>query len=95
MVLLLVDEVMTHSPWIGLVEAAAAAEPSPPVGWGPPAFRTPAHKWRTRVVVSTTCGAVSTRGSPLPSPVCRSCRGVEGFMIRRWDLIISEWRWLY
>ena len=31
--------------------------------------------------VSTPCGAVRTGGSPFSSPVCRSCKHMEGFMI--------------
>ena len=39
-----------------------------PIGWGPSASRTPAHKWRTRVWGSTLCVAVSTRGIPVFVP---------------------------
>ena len=37
---------------------------------------------------STTCGAVSTRGTTIFSPGCWSCRCMEDFLIRRWDPII-------
>ena len=45
--------------------------------------------------VSTPCGAVSTRGSPFSSPDCRSCRCMEGFLIRGWDPVVPGWRWLF
>ena len=35
-------------------------------------------------------------GGPLfSSPVRRSCRGAEGFLIKEWGLIVPAWRWLY
>ena len=34
-------------------------------------------------------------GSPLYSPGCRSCKGIEGFLIRGWKLILPGVRWLY
>ena len=34
-------------------------------------------------------------GSPVSSPVCWSCRCMEGFIIRGWDLILPGWRCVY
>ena len=34
-------------------------------------------------------------GSPFSSPGCRSCRCMEGFLIRGWDPVVPGWRWLY
>ena len=35
------------------------------------------------------------RGSPFSSPGCRSCAGIEGFIIRGWELILLRVPWLY
>ena len=40
-------------------------------------------------------GRFRPRGSQFSSPGCRSCKGVEGFMIRGWNPIVPGWRWLY
>ena len=45
--------------------------------------------------VSTLCRAVSTGGSPFSSPGCRSCEGMEVFLIREWAPILPGVRWLY
>ena len=34
-------------------------------------------------------------GSPFLSPVCWSCRCMEGFLIRGWGVILTRWCWLY
>ena len=34
-------------------------------------------------------------GSPCSSPVSRSWRFMQGFVIRGWDQILPGWRWLY
>ena len=34
-------------------------------------------------------------GSPVSSPGCRSCKCMEGFMIRGWDPVFPGWCWLY
>ena len=47
------------------------------------------------VKVSTPCGAVSNRGTNVSSPVCWTCRCIEGFLIRGWDPILPVWRWLH
>ena len=45
--------------------------------------------------VSTPCGTVSTRGITVFAPGCRSCRCMEGFLIRGWDFFVHGWRWRY
>ena len=34
-------------------------------------------------------------GSPFSSPGCRSCRCMQGFLIRGWEPVVPGWRWLY
>ena len=47
------------------------------------------------VGISTPCGRYLFGGSSFSSPVCRGCRGMEGFQVRGWDLFLSRWRWLH
>ena len=47
------------------------------------------------VGVSTPYGPESTRGSSFSSPVCWSCRCMEGFLNRGWDLVHPGWRWVH
>ena len=59
--------------------------------------RIPAnHQSAIGVVVSTPCGAVSTRRTTVFVPgVLKSCRSMERFLIRGWNLILPGWRWLH
>ena len=45
--------------------------------------------------VSKPCGAVSTGGSSFSSPGFRSCKDMEGFLIRGWELFLPGVHWLY
>ena len=40
-------------------------------------------------------GRYRSGGSPFSSPMCGSCRYMEGFLIRGWDSLSPGWRWLY
>ena len=67
-----------------------------PIGWGPPVSRTPAYQHSASGVgVSTPCWAVSTRGITAFVLVCRSCRGMEGYLSRGCNLFLPGWRWFY
>ena len=58
--------------------------------------RSPANQRSTSGTgVSKPWGVVSTRGSPFSSPGCRSCKSMEGFLIRGWEPILPGVRWLY
>ena len=57
----------------------------------PPASQRPA----SGAEVSTPCGAFRPGGSPFLSPGCRSCKCMEGFLIREWDPVVPGCRWLY
>ena len=61
---------------------------------GTPANQQPA----SGIVVSTPCRAVSTRGTVIFVPDVLGLEFwmcMEGFMIRRWDLVLPGWHWLH
>ena len=43
----------------------------------------------------TVRDGIDAGGPPSSSPVRRSCRYIEGLLIRVWDLIVPGWRWVY
>ena len=58
--------------------------------------RSPANQRQAiGVGVSTPCEVVSTRGITVFVPGCRSCKCMEGLMIRGWEPVVPGWRWLY
>ena len=40
-------------------------------------------------------GSIKPRGPPFSSPACWSCRCMQGFLTRKWYLILPTWRWLH
>ena len=58
--------------------------------------RTPANQQSASGLrVPHRAGQYRPGGPPFSSPLCWSCRCMEGFLIRGWDLILPGWRWLH
>ena len=57
----------------------------------------PGWRWLydSQVGVPHRTGRYRPGGPPSSSPVCWSCRCMEGCLTRRWDLILPEWGGLY